>query len=175
MLLLTGGRGTGSVIYRVTQDQVDLDQAPGITPQQQARESHALEMRKLRQRIEQSDSLDFCWSHLNHPDRWIRNAARIGVERQPPASWEHRVWQEHEVGVMLRALLALVRMKTDIDADRLWRKLDDLSLETLSTDEQLCAIRIAQLFDRFHANDAPATRKLSAFESLYPTGVSSIP
>lgn len=171
MLLLTGGYGTQSVIYRVSKldnGQVEKREANNKSTQQQDRESYSAEMRNLRRQIEQSDSLEFIWNHLDHPDRWIAHTARTSLERQPTVKWEKRVWSDDNIDLSLRGLLALTRVSPNLDGSRAWRKLTKLDLKTLSSELQLCAIRTAQLLGEYH-RDSSHPRPIPNFEALFPT------
>ena len=88
MYILTGGNGSRSVIYRLRYvGPPDEERAP--TKQEVARNEYSQQMRALRQKLE---SLQIAKSHttatrrliydgMANDDRWIRNAARIALEK----------------------------------------------------------------------------------------------
>src|SRR5260370_24420832 len=54
-------------------------------------------------------AVETAWPYLDHPDRFIRFAARVAIERQDPRPWQERALSEKDPGEALGALLALVR------------------------------------------------------------------
>jgi hypothetical protein len=115
MYFLIGGRQTQSGLYRVTytgdepttatgkgfrtprpvpmRDRERGPEGPGI-----ALTAHLghVEQRALRHRLEalhigdHPDAIDQAWPYLNHPDRFVRFAARTAIEHRPLESWQQR-------------------------------------------------------------------------------------
>ena len=90
----TGGRRTQSGLYRVVWKGATESSAPTSSdpsaPSATAPDAAASrEARTLRRRLEafhgRADSVAFdtAWEHLDHPDPWVRQAARIALETDP--------------------------------------------------------------------------------------------
>ncbi|MDA7533622.1 heme-binding protein, partial [Verrucomicrobia bacterium] len=110
MYFAIGGRRVQSGLYRVTyvgdEPTSPVDMSPTVTP-----------MRKLRHRLEKfhgdahMEAVSAAWPHLNHKDRYIRNAARVVLEHQPTVQWESKAVNEPMPDRRIPALLALARLK----------------------------------------------------------------
>jgi putative heme-binding domain-containing protein len=114
LYFITGGRRTQSAMYRVAWKGAAVTPAPGgsadATP-----EDAAAAARALRRRLESFHGPDApraveeAWPQLGHADAWIRQAARVAVEAQPPARWLERALAEPKSTAALTALLAAAR------------------------------------------------------------------
>jgi putative heme-binding domain-containing protein len=106
-----GGRRTQSGLYRVTYTGKEST-APSTT------KSGNTELRKLRHelealhdpKVERKDAIPFIWGNLDHPDRFIRFAARVALEYQPVTTWIRQAMSENKPGVAIPALLALLHV-----------------------------------------------------------------
>ncbi len=106
-----GGRNTQSALYRVAYT---------------GKESTALskgdlagsEARALRHKLEafhgklNPNAVATAWPFLGHEDRFIRFAARVAIEHQPPSEWIQLALKETNQVAALNALLALARAGT---------------------------------------------------------------
>ncbi len=109
LYFITGGWGSRSRLYRVsyTGPEVEEPQAP--------RDDAAAQARVLRRQLEafhgrkSPEALDTAWPRLDHPDRFIRWAARIAVEHQDADLWEERALAETRPRAAVQAALALAR------------------------------------------------------------------
>jgi putative heme-binding domain-containing protein len=153
MYFITGGRGTRSSLYRVT-----YDGAPGAEPAPSPSAA-----RELRRKLE-SDEVP-AWSSLGSPDRSIRTAARLALERQPFESWRDRALSEKDRRTALTALLAFARTGTRGD---LAPFID--ALGRLEPDDEVA--RLYQLgFLRLGPPDAEIRSKvLGHLDARYPSG-----
>src|SRR5262249_25935258 len=110
----TGGRNTQSELFRVTY----VGKEP--TDKVQYKDDRNAELRNLRANIEQyhAPSADpervvaFVYPYLNHPDRFIRYAARVALEHQTVKVWLGRVLEETEPDRLLGGVVALARIGT---------------------------------------------------------------
>ena len=89
MYFTIGGRKTKSGLYRVTYvGKESTDPLPN--------DRTSLPLHDLRRKLEQfhgkkvPEAIDFAWPYLNHPDRFIRYAARIAIEFQEPKLWQEK-------------------------------------------------------------------------------------
>jgi putative heme-binding domain-containing protein len=180
-----GGRRTQSGLYRVTYTGKEST-APSKG------DDTGAEARALRHRLEafhgqpDSQAVETAWPYLDHPDRFIRFAARVAIEHQDPKTWQDRALRETDPGKAIEALLALVRAvgqdpfhhprkPTDpipgaelkgpiLDA------LDRLDWARLTDSRRLDLLRVyGILFNRMGKPDAAARRKLIArLDPHYP-------
>ena len=113
MYFTIGGRGTQASLFRVT--YTGTDPATPI-PASQLQETAGYDLRDLRHKLESFNinpdpaGVEFAWAYLNHPDRFIRYAARLAVERNPVATWQAKALAEKRPNAAFTALLALARL-----------------------------------------------------------------
>ncbi len=146
MYFLIGGRGNQSALYRVTWTGNDAESAaapdkPAMTPEAKLRrELEALQLSPASPLV-----LDKVWPHLDHPDRFVRFAARTVLEHQPLASWQNKALAETRPWASSTSLLALARSAGN-NKDLLIpliRSLARNNWSTLTEDQQLAALRAA--------------------------------
>ena len=109
MYFAVGGRRTQSALYRVTYTGTEST-APAKAP---APTAAALLRRKLEALHADglgADAIDTAWPHLSSPDRFIRFAARVVLEKQPTARWADRALAELQPQASIEALIALARV-----------------------------------------------------------------
>jgi putative heme-binding domain-containing protein len=84
---------------------------------------------------------------LDDPDRFVRYAARLALERAPRAAWESRALEENRPRPAMEALLALVRTaRSDAGLQpALDRAIAFLRRSDLSTDDRLRLLRVLHL------------------------------
>ena len=108
-----GGRGTQGSLFRVTYKGPE-PAAPLAAGGLQDKDTAPA--RELRHKLEafnvQADpaAVEFAWPHLNSPDRFIRYAVRLAIERNPVAEWQAKALAEKRPQAALTALLALARL-----------------------------------------------------------------
>jgi putative heme-binding domain-containing protein len=148
MYFITGGRGSQSGLYRVRYigSAVSTSQ-----PESTSQTSIATTARALRHELEffhthqDSRVIDLAWSQLGNADAWLRNAARVAIERQDVGTWRERALSEQDPTTAITALLALARVGSPNDQAQLLSSLAALPLERLSHDELLAALRVYAL------------------------------
>ena len=109
MYFAIGGRRTQSALYRVTYagPESTAPAAPYVvTPEAKIR--HNLE--KLHEDGTGYEAIDKAWPYLSHPDRLIRFAARVAIERQPAEKWSEKALSEKNPQAAIEALIALSRV-----------------------------------------------------------------
>ncbi len=141
-----GGRKTQSAVYRVSytgSESTAPAPAPKPTPEITLRKS----LEKLHDRDTGIEAVAEAWPHLAHPDRWVRYAARIAIERQPIAAWGPRALQDNRPWAVIELGVATARAK-DATAfrDGMLRKLNALDFASLDLPARLAAVRAYQLF-----------------------------
>jgi putative heme-binding domain-containing protein len=155
LYFVTGGRGTQSRLYRVTYTGSEST-APAPA------ETVGAEARALRRELEawqtkkDPKAVDELWPHLKSPDRWIRFAARVALEKQDLELWKERALSDASID----SLLALARVAGNELLPRICAK--------LGTD--LDALRVHQVaFCRLGAPDeAIREAVLKKIDGLYP-------
>jgi putative heme-binding domain-containing protein len=108
MYFLIGGRRTQSGLYRVT--YAGDESAAATVAKQGDGEERALRHKLESLHVgEHPDAVEQAWPYLNHPDRFVRFAARTAIERRPLEEWQQRALDAADPQASLTAILALVR------------------------------------------------------------------
>lgn len=144
MYFAIGGRGTQSAVYRVSYvGNESTSPAPGP----KATEAHHLRRRMEALHTDGTDTsaIAEAWPQLAHPDRWVRYAARVAIERQPVARWSERALAENRPWALIEGAVALARMGQPTHLEPLLRSLNRLELGGLDETTQLAAVRAYQL------------------------------
>ena len=122
LYFLTGGRGSQSGLYRVTYTAAatkagsDTSNAAASPPAGSGDTPATVAARARRRALERyhagpvAGAVDDLWPDLGSPDRWLRHAARVALERQPLASWRDRARTETDPLRRGEAILAWVRV-----------------------------------------------------------------
>jgi putative heme-binding domain-containing protein len=180
-----GGRRTQSGLYRVfyTGKESTEPSKGGPAPGP---------LHDLRKRLEAfhtkpgAKAIETAWPCLNHADRYIRSAARIAIEHQPPEEWQDRALKESDPVRSIQALLALVRA-TGEDPFHHPRKASDpipgaalkgpileamgrIDWAKLTHDQRLDLMRVyGVLFNRMGPpKEAARAALIARFDPLYP-------
>src|SRR5579864_1107403 len=179
-----GGRNTQSGLYRVTYTGKESTAEAGLN-------NAGADMRALRHRIESfhghkdPNAVAEVWPYLNHPDRFIRFAARAALEWQDPKQWQDRALEEKEPEAAILALLALVRVSaTDpfhrtkdtppVDEQlkqKILQALRQIKWDVLNDDQRIDLVRVYQvLFNRMGPPGGYVRPPIvTRFDSVYPT------
>ncbi len=147
MYFATGGRRLESSLYRVTFTGED-------TTQPLAKSSpEANEMRTLRKNLERyhkeqsAEGIPALWTNLNHSDRFIRYAARLGLEHQNTSSWSNRLADENDAVRLTQAAIAIARKGEQQLKSTALRKLLTIDWNGLSKEYQLDLLRSISLIN----------------------------
>jgi putative heme-binding domain-containing protein len=171
MYFTTGGRKTQSGLYRVSYIGAREAEAKSA-----ASDSQSAELRKLRRKLEEfhgrevKGAVEIAWPHLDHPDRFVRYAARGAVEAQPLHEWQENAFAEDTPARAFSALLALARVAPAEMQGRILARLRQFDLDPLNAELRLEAIRICQVVStRMGRPDAQVSAAACAyFEPFYP-------
>jgi putative heme-binding domain-containing protein len=189
MYFLVGGRKTQSGLYRVTYSGED-----STAPAKPAVDNIAKEARDLRHKAEalqgksDSESLDVLFPLLSHSDRFIRFAARVGIEYRDPAAWSQRALKPGaNAEGALQAILALIQTTAQDPAHRgenykdpipaeceqVYAALAKIDFAKLSLAEQLDLLRVYEVaLCRFpRPNDKTISQLIERFNPLYPAKI----
>lgn len=150
MYFITGGRKTRSALYRIRYTGPEVA-ARGPTGQEQARRHYSRGARDRRrqlerwhQPVEDAAIIDRIWPDLANPDPWLRHAARVALEHQPPDRWRERALAADGPGAPA-ALLALARVAGRADYPAVARALGRLTLGTRPRHQRLAVLRAYEL------------------------------
>lgn len=148
MYVVTGGRKTQSVLYRIRYTGPRSPLAED-TLQQVARREFSRRQRHKRQKLEQlhgvaaqaSDAVAMAWASIGSHDPTIRQAARVAVEHQPVDAWRTLALKEGEPRRQIVGLLALSRNGNVNDRSLILQRLNTLSVDELSAFNQLSMLQ----------------------------------
>lgn len=166
MYFLTGGRRLESDLYRITytgsESTAPATQTPAPTAEHQ-----------LRTKLEKyhgepmAGAVEAAWPNLNHPDRFVRYAARIAVEHQPVAQWQEKALAETDPIRLTQAMYALAHHGNKIQKSAMLSALLKVKLDPLSEQQQLDVLRAIELvFTRMGMPEG--AEKTSAIAYLSP-------
>ena len=141
-----GGRQSKSGLFRVRYRGDGVTGPAGPTDHPAAGRA-----RRVRKRLEEFHgredprAVEEAWPHLASPDRALRYAARVAIERQDLAEWRGRALRENDPVASIQAMLALARTgRTELQEAVLGR-LGRLPMEQLPEDQLLEALRAYSL------------------------------
>ncbi len=175
MYFAIGGRGTQSAVYRVTYvgtESTGPMASSKLTPDHQLRR----DLEGFHADGTGPDIIPKAWPHLGNPDRWIRYAARVAVERQTVAGWADRVFAEQRPWGVIEGAVALARMGSAAHRDRLLELLNRLDLGKLDESARLAAVRAYQLtLIRLGSPEGSLrTSTIQRLDALYPSSSRSL-
>ncbi len=169
LYFIVGGRRTQSALYRVT-----YVGAESTAPAKPAPVTAAVALRRSLEALHAEGTgpaaLATAWPHLAHPDRFVRFAARVAIERQLPDNWAERALHEPDPVAAIEALVALARVGPHSLQPRLLEALGRLDFARLPAALHLPLLRAWQLaFTRMGKPDAATCARVAArFAPLFP-------
>lgn len=143
LYFLTGGRRLQSDLYRVYYEgpeSVETTASTTITKENSTRK----ELESLLY-VSDAKNIEKVWPYLNSSDRFIRFTARAILEKQPVNDWLNKALAEKQPNAVLNTLVALARTGNESHKNTLIEKLNTLDFKTLSTDQKLDFLRVAEL------------------------------
>ena len=144
MYFLIGGRKTQSALYRVTYTGTESTApAPRVELTAEAKLRHQLEALHLDGTG--PEAIEQAWPHLANPDRFVRFAARVAIERQPATKWADRALSEKNPQAAIEALIALARLGDKALQPRVFEALSKLDFTKVSAELRLPLLRVWQL------------------------------
>ncbi|GAB3908713.1 hypothetical protein GCM10028803_44870 [Larkinella knui] len=167
MYFLVGGRRLESDLYRVYYNGSESTSTTPLTPVVTAEH-------KLRTSLEQYHldpnpaALAAAWPNLNHPDRFVRYAARIAVEHQPVAQWQEKAISETNPQRATQAIVALARQGSESAKSSAINTLLKINFAQLPESQQFDVLRAFELiFLRMGAPEAADKAKIIAYLNPY--------
>ncbi len=175
MYFTTGGRGTQSGLYRVR-----YTGPTSAVPTKATEISSVIEKskaaRETRRSLEafhakvDSRAIDTAWPHLGSEDSWLRHAARLAIEHQPPALWQERALTEEAMMPALESLLALARVGDEVTQSQLLNRLLQLQSQAHRSEAKVLLLRTAIISLARHVKpaEAEANRWISTVAMMLP-------
>ncbi|MFO0903162.1 MAG: c-type cytochrome [Pirellulales bacterium] len=168
-----GGRGTQASLFRVVYAG---DESSTPAPVSELRNQDGSDARAIRRKLESLNgepnpaSLDVAWPYLGHPDRYLRYAARLVLERQPVEQWQSRALAEKDPQAAFTALLALARSTRAESQPAILGALAAFPFAALSESLQLDKLRVIQVSIARHGKPQGASRQslISDLDAAYP-------
>ncbi|MBI3855872.1 MAG: heme-binding protein, partial [Planctomycetes bacterium] len=165
-----GGRNTQASLYRVRYA------GSASTAPVELKDKDGAEARAKRHAIEafhgkeDPAAMDLVRANLNSPDRFLRYAARIAMERQPVEQWKALATDEKQPAAAFTALLSLARLGSKTDQADLYKALAKFPAGKLDEPLLLDKLRVVQVSLARHG--APADDAIKALtadlDPLYP-------
>lgn len=169
LYFLTGGRRLESHLYRVYYgNNSGQNAALPVTTS-----TDAAGARKIRHDLEQYHTktdpaaVSFAWPYLKHPDRFIRNAARVAIQRQPVTQWQDKALAEKEPQILTQSVIALARYGDPNLKDRVFKALMTVNIKQLSQTQQIDFLRACEL-TLIRMGQPEATQKAQLIAYLRP-------
>lgn len=145
MYFTVGGRGTQANLFRVTYTG---SEAAAPLAAGDLRDKNGSEARTLRHQLETMNvvpdpaTVAAAWPHLASPDRTIRYAARLAIERNPVAEWQSKALAEKQPDAAFTALLALARLGAADSQPALFKSLTAFPFYSLTEEQVLNKLRV---------------------------------
>lgn len=164
-----GGRRNQSALYRVTYTGTESTAPvkPDVLPKEALlrREMEALHVDGTG-----PDAIAKAWPHLASSDRFLRNAARIAIEKQPSSAWVEKALSEKNPQSAIEALIALARVGEATVQPRLLEALTRLDYRKIAPTLRLPLLRAWQLaFTRMGKPTSEVCAQIAKrFEPLFP-------
>ena len=171
LYFVTGGNGTDTGLFRIVWN--------GKPNKPSKKKSSKKDLIALRKNLEnyhfESDTvgLGIALRYVAHDDRFIRNAARVILERIPPRIWASNVMNETSNWGLINYLVGIVRTDSTNDLTTLISdQMLKMSFESLDKDLQLAYLRLNSLYVLRDStiSDFVQSRLQSAIEPHFPTG-----
>ncbi len=171
MYFATGGRRLESHLYRLrpvgdhTSEEINRDT------------DESRELRALRHDIEElhegpvSGGVDKAWTYLDHDDRFIRYAARVGLEYQSQSAVKQRFASEEQPAKLIAAAIALARTVDPGYQNQVLDKLSSINWSQIPLEQQIDLARAYELTLIRLGMPSPAQRNrlISNAQSVFPS------
>ena len=133
MYFITGGRGVASRLYRVTGAD-DGSKPPAKDPDAAAARRQRRDLEKFHSQQDRKN-VTLLWADLSHECRFMRFAARVGLERQELRYWAAEGGREIKEQSACNTMLALARVGGPGVKEALLKSLQRHPWGTIETDE----------------------------------------
>lgn len=179
MYFTIGGRGTQAALFRVTYTGSEPAEPQTVAELQNTTGADARDLRRQLEAFNvkpDAAAVPFAWPHLSSPDRFIRYAARMAIERNPVSEWQQRALSEQQPDAALTSLLSLARLGTSDIQPSLLTRLTEFPMAKLSREQALNLLRVMEVSIARHGvpTGDTAQRLLAYLNPLYPAGTESL-
>ncbi len=143
-----GGRGTAANLFRVTYTGTEPASPQAVA---QLGDKDGSDARALRHKLESYNvkpdptAVEFAWKHLSSPDRFIRYAARLAIERNPVSEWQSKALAEKQPDAAFTALLSLARLGATDTQPAIIKALAAFPFSKLSEEQTLNKLRVIEV------------------------------
>jgi putative heme-binding domain-containing protein len=167
----TGGRNTAANLYRVVYTGKESTAPADVhdkTGAEARAKRHALEAFHGKEELA---GLQAAEANLGSPDRFLRYAARIALERQPVESWQKAVLAQTDPTAALTGLLALARLGSAEAQSDLFKALARFPVARLDETQRFNKIRVIQVSVARHGKPTSETAAaiVADLSPLYPS------
>jgi putative heme-binding domain-containing protein len=172
MYFTIGGRGAQSELFRVTYTgKLPTDPVAYTDSRSEADRAIRHKIEAFHRPAENPEAaVEFLLPYLNHPDRFIRYAARVALEHQPVKFWQDKL-PSKTPNEIIGGVVALARQGDKSVQPRLLERLAQLNWTSLSEEDKLDLLRAYQLV--FIRTGAPtkeaAASVLARLDSHFPS------
>ncbi len=139
-----GGRRNQSAVYRVTYTGKE-DTQPAAKPIETPEHKLRVELELLHREGTGPEAIEKAWPYLGHPDRLVRYAARVAIERQPTELWGTRKLKDREPWALIELGVALAHRGGTEHQAALLQMLNGIDFAKMSSEQQLAIIRVYQI------------------------------
>jgi len=179
MYFTIGGRGTQASLFRVS--YTGNEPFKQLTANE-LRNDEGRDARELRRKLEafnvEADpaAVEFAWPYLDSPDRYIRYAARLAVERNPVSEWQAKALGEKKPAAAFTALLALARWGSTNTQPAIISALASIPFAGLTEEQQLEKLRVIEvsLARQGIPTGETANRLIADLDPIYPAKTESV-
>ncbi len=170
MYFAVGGRRTQSALYRCIytgEEATSPVQPQPLTPEFTLRR----ELEALHKEGGTEQTLAKALPALDHPDRYVRYAARVALEQLPASKWKSQIYNLTGPDAIIESAVAMARIGKPADQEVLLLHLAKLASHTLTIEQQLAALRALQLnIIRFGKPEGEALHQtLEVLDPLFPS------
>ena len=175
MYMTVGGRRVQSGLYRLTYTgNESTDTATSIPGGETARKQRRVLEDHLQadSRVASKPELDRIWDSLGSPDRGIRHAARVALEKQPVSDWKDRLSGEKDPVISTAAMIALARVNADRSASEIFAKATSIryrSCESRQTRLDILRSVTLALIRAGQPSSANRAKLMSWLDEIYPS------
>ena len=176
LYLITGGRGTQSVLYRIRSTGSNDGAAPSRSASSEALRAMRRDMEML-QITPDSDRLEEILEALRSDDRVLRYTARVALEQVPVDLWRDAALSEEHPHAAIEMLLGLSRMDTaqapdqreDSGSDRIILRAIEIDQQSEHSEiSRLAARVIALALVRQGTPDNPTVEAIQTWQQRIP-------
>ena len=173
MYFTVGGRGTQSELYRVRYEGPESTApAPALELTAEHRIRRDLEQYHTDTTSNADAAAQQLLSKLNHPDRHVRYAARVGLERLPTSLWAPRILSSSDPQTLITGGTAIARVGDPSLRTPLLERIGSIDPQRLSPNQRLELARTLQLIliRLGGLDESLRTAMIERIDPMFPSG-----